>query len=847
MSPTISTQPVCPCDAASPNPFTNLPNLSQIAYRAGDFNSMRRALLTPLPSEQSLSAWQSGIGADPSVVDLGVMMVEWWAYLSDILTFYNERIANEDYLRTAILPETPGALIQLLGYRPRPAIAATGTLAALVAPSVLPGQIVTLPRGLQFQSKPGPGGPPQTFELSAVTQISVPDRVPAIPPPTLIADLGSEPLYDHWKSGWGVHFEHYSRMLSGIRVISFLDSGESSTGPTNYAVLLKGTVTSLSNGMSLLLGPRDETVAPVLITLAIPPAAQTIAGGTKQTVLTFTADPAPDLTLTAENARLAKANQTATLWTFTGATFTGTAGVIQLAQLVRQIRPNDYIVFTATGLSPILAQVQSTIDVLGDACSAGTPTSVSTGTPDKPPTPIPILHTQLTLTSASATAVNTWLGATSAAAVTILFGWVEAGILVDQPPAAWDGVSAILQAVQPAQFPNGSSLPILLEDANGNGLQATGTADTSGNLEIAWSTSTPTPLSPEMQPPFSVFYNLLPVTRGKTVANEVLGSGDGTISGQTFMLAKSPVTYLSSGSGYASTIVLTVNGIPWTEVASFYGQPANAQIFITREDSAQNTWVSFGDGTNGALLPTGSNNVVATYRTGGGAASPPAGKLTVIAQTYPGLRSVVNPVAVSGGSDPDPASLVKTYAPRSVLTFGRAVSVFDYQALAVQAPGVTMASATWGWDAVHLRAGVTVYVTGELNVASSVQTLLSAAGDPNRPVTVLPATALTVNLTIAFVVTAGMDANAILAAVQSALCDPLAGLFSPAHLNIGQPLFDSQIEAACMQVAGVVAIQSSTFTVDGNVDAGPLHVPGDGAFFSLDPSGFFPSTEVASD
>ena len=96
---------------------------------------------------------------------------------------------------------------------------------------------------------------------------------------------------------------------------------------------------------------------------------------------------------------------------------------------------------------------------------------------------------------------------------------------------------------------------------------------------------------------------------------------------------------------------------------------------------------SFGDGVNGARLPTGVNNVVATYRIGAGAASPPAGKLTVIAQSYPGLRSVLNPVAVGGGADPDPPDQIRRYAPRSVLTFGRAVSVFDYEALAAQAPG----------------------------------------------------------------------------------------------------------------------------------------------------------------
>ena len=59
-------------------------------------------------------------------------MVEWWAYLADVLTFYNERIANQAYLGTADLPESVNRLIQLLGYRPRPAIGATGMVAALV-------------------------------------------------------------------------------------------------------------------------------------------------------------------------------------------------------------------------------------------------------------------------------------------------------------------------------------------------------------------------------------------------------------------------------------------------------------------------------------------------------------------------------------------------------------------------------------------------------------------------------------------------------------------------------------------------------------------------------------------
>ena len=149
--------------------------------------------------------------------------------------------------------------------------------------------------------------------------------------------------------------------------------------------------------------------------------------------------------------------------------------------------------------------------------------------------------------------------------------------------------------------------------------------------------------------------NVLPVTRGKTVAKEVLGSGDATNPAQSFKLSQSPVTYLQTGATWASTISLTVNGQPWTEVASFYGQPANATVYVTYQDDGA-THVQFGDGVNGARLPTGVNNVVATYRIGAGAASPPAGKLTVIAQSYPGLRAVLNPVAVGGGATPIPRS-----------------------------------------------------------------------------------------------------------------------------------------------------------------------------------------------
>src|SRR5262249_41778126 len=114
--------------AASSAAVSNPPGLAQLAYRAGDFAPFRRALLSPLPGEQHLVNWAPGRG------DLGLQALEWWAYLADILTFYNERIANGSYLGTTAAqpgPSSAAGLAALLGYRDTPAVTATGLVAAI--------------------------------------------------------------------------------------------------------------------------------------------------------------------------------------------------------------------------------------------------------------------------------------------------------------------------------------------------------------------------------------------------------------------------------------------------------------------------------------------------------------------------------------------------------------------------------------------------------------------------------------------------------------------------------------------------------------------------------------------
>jgi predicted phage baseplate assembly protein len=445
-----------------------------------------------------------------------------------------------------------------------------------------------------------------------------------------------------------------------------------------------------------------------------------------------------------------------------------------------------------------------------------------------------IPHTVLTITPLlpSTTATGTGIGIFNAGVV-LFYNFVEAAAMLDQPVPVWPGPGAASppQLVGASLFPPGSNVPVLISDATGAGIAAQATTS-AGQTMLSISGLPATPLN--LQSPLSVMFNLLDFTRGKTVTNEVLGSGDPTAPNQTFKLAKSPLTYLRPGATLVSTLAITVNGQAWSEVPFLFGQGPAARVFVTAQDADQITTVMFGDGVNGARLPAGRNNIIANYRFGSGSASPPAGTLTVIANPYPGLRALRNPVAAGGGADPDPPGQIAAYAPRSVLTFGRAVSALDFEAIAAQVAGGTRVGALWGWDSVDQRGGVTVYVADDGAVLADVRNAMAGAGDPNRPVTVLSATPIEAALIIEFIVTPAADASAVQTAITTALTDPVAGLFGAQKLGIGQSVFNSQIAAACQAVPGFVAIEVLIFLrADMGFEDAALHQVPEGAYFDL--------------
>ena len=118
----------------------------------------------------------------------------------------------------------------------------------------------------------------------------------------------------------------------------------------------------------------------------------------------------------------------------------------------------------------------------------------------------------------------------------------------------------------------------------------------------------------------------------------------------------------------------------WEEVPSLYGRGPAERVFTVRHTEDAEAVIQVGDGKAGARLPTGRENVRATYRSGTGLAGEVgAGALTLLKTRPYGIRAVTNPLPAGGAEDPEALEDARTNAPVTVLTLDRIVSLRDYE------------------------------------------------------------------------------------------------------------------------------------------------------------------------
>jgi predicted phage baseplate assembly protein len=293
-------------------------------------------------------------------------------------------------------------------------------------------------------------------------------------------------------------------------------------------------------------------------------------------------------------------------------------------------------------------------------------------------------------------------------------------------------------------------------------------------------------------------------THGETV-KQLLGSGRAGAAFQRFTLAHAPLTYVQSTadpSGAEAELEVRVNDVRWDDVPTLYAVGPRDRAYAVRTDETGATYVQFGDGQNGARLPSGANNVRATYRKGLGAGgNVKAGALAQLLDRPLGVKGVSNPAAAEGGVDPETEEAARASIPLGVRTLGRAVSLLDYEDFARAFSGVVKANAA----VLPLRSGRTIVVTVAFaggDRLNDLATALRTYGDPRVEVLVVAGTTETFRLALKVAVDPAYEAKAVLHGVEAAL----RAAYVFAARDFVAPVFVSAIESVAHSVRGVLAV-----------------------------------------
>jgi len=182
LDPTLRNLNDCGCcegiSAETPARVFNRPGLSAIAYRIGVHAQFKETMLERLSASHEAALRGLNTRADD---DFSIALLDAWATVADVLTFYQERVAHENYLRTATERMSVLELARLIGYELRPGVAAGTHLAFTLedAPGAFGQAInlsniaqgvpeapppITIDVGVKVQSVPGPGEQAQIFE-----------------------------------------------------------------------------------------------------------------------------------------------------------------------------------------------------------------------------------------------------------------------------------------------------------------------------------------------------------------------------------------------------------------------------------------------------------------------------------------------------------------------------------------------------------------------------------------------------------------------------------------------------------------------------------------------------------
>ncbi|MBI5559217.1 MAG: baseplate J/gp47 family protein [Deltaproteobacteria bacterium] len=129
-----------------------------IDYMARDYDSLLQSMRELIPSR--LPEWKSYA----SEGDFGNVLLQLFAHMGDILSYYQDRVANESFLGTAQSRRSVIDHLQLIGYRLATASPASATLDLTIPAGCT--AVITIRRGDAFATKSQKDKPSVRFEYS---------------------------------------------------------------------------------------------------------------------------------------------------------------------------------------------------------------------------------------------------------------------------------------------------------------------------------------------------------------------------------------------------------------------------------------------------------------------------------------------------------------------------------------------------------------------------------------------------------------------------------------------------------------------------------------------------------
>jgi hypothetical protein len=910
MSCTGTSDCLCGCCAGTsvqtPQVELNPPRLPAVAYRAGTWASFKESMLARLSSSDYPALADLKTRDDD---DFTIALLDSTAVMLDILTFYQERLVNESYLRTATQLRSLTELSRLIGYQPAPGVASSVYLAFSLkaAPGFAPDPstpTITIPAGTQVQSVPVQGQKPQTFETSADipakadwNALPVESSAPFIPPgatsiylsgTTTGLQTGDSLLIlgvdrETAQGGSGSPSEQWDVVVLNevetdtVRNLTYVAwdsrlshvSGDGTSGsPTNwtsariYAFRKKAALFGHNApDPNLFVNNNGDSPAPQFPLLID-------SGNTPWSWKKFCIPSSDEIDLDAPYPKIAAGSWFALVrkaFPEFRIFLLASVGIfrppeiffptIYEAQLykVKQARSVSLAKFSLSGkVTELAADFQdSTIGrtfplQLTEVWAQSEELAIADQPLDYPLYGrfLDLKDLRPDLTGAKAVALfGTRQKITVADGVTTLaFEPDDGSGSVDLHP----GDTLTITGPSPLPLNTDFSVPdwaafpgqitLNVEDASGRPgsiqnarlgnfeLAPSGAKDVQVS-EVALVTSVSTATSPYPHTRILLQSSLLNcydrfnttvnanvglATNGQSVS-EILGSGSAATPNQSFVPKQAPLTFIQAPTetGRQSTLVVRVNQVEWTEVPSLFEQSPSGQVYSTLNQSDGTARIQFGDGIEGSTLPTGQNNVQADYRIGSGSGGNVAtGSITTLMDRPLGVTGVTNPQRATGGQDPAGIDDLRSDAPQTVLTLGRAVSITDYQSFAATYAGIAKAHAIW--IPAGPGRGVFLTVAGVGGAAlppgnPTLSNLVASLRNFGNPL--IPITARSFLETLfGFSADLRIDPKYDAPTVKAQVLQTLQTTYSFAARTFGQGISSDEIAAAIQAVPGIVAV-----------------------------------------